>query len=145
MISKSRKDYIEIIMQSSNHLLAIINDIVDISNIEANLVKIVKTSININSTLKSLCDQFLPEAGEKKIQLICETNVSDSDAIIITDSTKLSQILINLINNAIKFTHNGYVKVGCVVSDKFLEFNVSDTGIGISEEYHKKILIVFTR
>jgi PAS domain S-box-containing protein len=137
--TQSRKEYIEVIIQSSNHLLAIISDIVDISNIEANLVKIVKNVININSVLKSLCDQFLPKASEKKIQLICETNVTDSDASIIADSTKITQILINLINNAIKFTDKGYVKVGCVLSDQFLQFQVSDTGIGISIEYHQKI------
>jgi PAS domain S-box-containing protein len=137
--AQSRMDYIEVIIQSSNHLLAIISDIVDISNIEANLIKIVKNDINLNSVLKSLCEQFIPKAGEKKIQLICESNVPDSDAIIITDSTKLSQILLNLINNAIKFTDKGYVKVGCLRRGQFLEFNVSDTGIGISEEYHQKI------
>lgn len=137
--TQSRKDYIEVIMQSSNHLLSIISDIVDISNIEANLVKIVKNDININLVLKSLCDQYLPKAIEKKIQLICKTNVPDSDAFIVTDSIKLTQILINLINNGIKFTDNGYVKVGCVLIDRFLEFHVSDTGIGISEEYHKRI------
>lgn len=137
--AQSRKDYIEVIMQSSNHLLAIISDIVDISNIEANLVKIVKNEINLNSTLKSLYEQFLPKTGEKKIQLICESDVPDSDAFIVTDSTKLNQILINLIDNAIKFTDKGYVKVGYVVKDKFLEFHVSDTGIGIPEEFHQKI------
>jgi len=137
--SRLRKDYLEIIMQSSNHLLAIITDIVDISNIEANLVKIVKSGININTLLRSLCNRFLPKADEKKIQLIFESNVPDSDANIVTDSTKLSQIVINLINNAIKFTHNGYVKVNCVIAGKFLEFNVSDTGIGIRKDHHQKI------
>ena len=134
-----RKDYIDIITQSSNHLLAIISDIVDISNIEADLVKIIKNEININSTLESLCNQFMPIADEKEINLVCETALSDSEALVLTDSTKLNQILINLINNAIKFTDKGYVKVGCVMTDKFLKFNVSDTGIGISEEYHQKI------
>lgn len=137
--SKVRNDYIEIIMQSSNYLLSIINDIVDISNIEANLVKTVKTSININTLLRSLCDRHIPKADEKKIQLIFETSVPDSDANILTDSAKLSQIINNLLNNAIKFTHIGYVKVSCVVSAKFLEFKVTDTGIGIGEEYHEKI------
>jgi len=136
---QSRMDYIEVIIQSSNHLLAIISDIVDISNIEANTVKIAKNGININSTFKSLYDQFLPKVSEKKIQLICESDVPDSDALIIADNTKLKQILINLINNAIKFTDKGYVKVGCVLRDKFLEFCVSDTGIGIGEEYHHRI------
>jgi len=137
--AQSRKDYIEVITQSSNHLLAIISDIVDISNIEANLVKIGKNKANVNSTLQSLCDQFIPKANEKKIKLVCETALSDSDALVLTDSTKLNQILINLINNAIKFTDKGYVKVGCVLTDKFLEFSVSDTGIGIPAEYHAKI------
>jgi PAS domain S-box-containing protein len=137
--TQSRKDYIEVIMQSSNHLLAIISDIVDISNIEANLVKIEKNKTNVNSTLQSLCDQFIPKTNEKKIKLVCETALSDSDALVLTDSTKLNQILINLINNAIKFTDKGYVKVGCVLTDKFLEFSVSDTGIGIPAEYHAKI------
>ena len=136
---QSRMDYIEVIIQSSNHLLAIISDIVDISNIEANIVKIAKNGININSTFKSLYDQFLPKVSEKKIQLICESDVPDSDALIIADNTKLKQILINLINNAIKFTDKGYVKVGCVLRDKFLEFCVSDTGIGIGEEYYQRI------
>ena len=136
---QSRMDYIEVIIQSSNHLLAIISDIVDISNIEANIVKIAKNGININSTFKSLYDQFLPKVSEKKIQLICESDIPDSDALIVTDNTKLKQILINLINNAIKFTDKGYVKVGCVLRDKFLEFCVSDTGIGIGEEYHHRI------
>ncbi|OFX41840.1 MAG: hypothetical protein A2X03_07835 [Bacteroidetes bacterium GWA2_40_15] len=137
--AQTRESYIEIIMQSSNNLLAIISDIVDISNIEANIVTIVKNEINFNSTLKLLCNQFLPGAGDKKIQLICETGVPDSDAFVITDNARLTQILSNLINNAIKFTDKGYVKVGCELRDKFLEFRVSDTGIGIPEEFHPKI------
>jgi CheY-like chemotaxis protein len=137
--AQSRKEYIDVIIQCSDHLLSIISDIVDISNIEANIVKISKNSININLVLKLICDQFLPKAGEKKLQLICDTQIEDSDALIITDSTKLTQILINLINNALKFTDDGFVKVGCVLTNKFLEFHVSDTGIGISEEHHLKI------
>jgi len=137
--SQTRESYIEVIMQSSNNLLAIISDIVDISNIEANIVKIVKNEINFNSTLKSLRNQFLPIAGDKKIQFICETGVPDSDAFVITDNARLTQILSNLINNAIKFTDKGYVKVGCELRNKFLEFRVSDTGIGIPEEFHQKI------
>jgi CheY-like chemotaxis protein len=126
-------------MQSSNHLLEIITDIVDISNIEANLIKITKTGINFKSTLKSLCNQISPKASEKKIELVCETEVPDSEANIVTDSTKLTQVLANLMNNAIKFTDKGYVKVSCNKRDNMLEFCVSDTGIGIPEKYHQKI------
>ena len=136
---QSSKDYIEVIMQSSNHLLAIISDIVDISNIEANLVKIVKNEININSTLQSLCNQFIPKANEKKIQLACETTLSDTDALVLTDSTKLNQILINLISNALKFTDKGSINIGYKVKLDFLEFCVSDTGLGIPQKYHIRI------
>jgi len=136
---KTRKSYIEVIMQSSNHLLAIITDIVDISNIEANLIKTYKNEVSINTTLKSLCNQFIPKAAEKKINIICETGLSDSDALVLTDNTKLSQILSNLMSNALKFTDKGTIKIGYKLEGNFLEFCVSDTGIGISPEHHARI------
>ncbi len=136
---KTRGSYIEVIMQSSNHLLSIITDIVDISNIEANLIKTYKNEISVNKILKSLCNQFLPKADEKKISLTCETGLSDSDALILADNTKLNQILSNLISNALKFTDKGQIKVCYTLKDNFLEFCVSDSGIGISPEHHARI------
>ena len=130
---------IETITQSSNQLLAIISDIVDISNIEADLVKTVKTVIDVNITFDNICNQFLPKAGEKKIKLLWESELSGSDALIFTDKTKLTQILSNLMNNALKFTHEGSVKAKCKKTDNFLEFSVSDTGIGIPAEHHARI------
>ena len=137
--AQSQKDFIKMIMQGSNHLLSIISDIIDISNIEANIVKVSKNEINVNSLIKSICNQFLPIAATNNIQLTCETGVPDSGSLIITDSTKLTQILNNLISNALKFTDKGHVEFGCVVRDKFLELHVSDTGIGIREEDYQKI------
>jgi PAS domain S-box-containing protein len=137
--SQSRKSYIDVIMQSSNHLLSIITDIVDISNIEANLIKIVKSELNVNSTLKSLCGQFLPKANEKNIQLAWETIIPDSNALILTDRTKFTQILSNLVSNALKFTDKGSVKLSYCLKDNFLEFSVADTGIGIAPQFHEKI------
>jgi len=134
-----RKSYIDVIMQSSNHLLSIITDIVDISNIEANLIKTVKNEINLNSLIESLCQQFFPKASEKKIVLDCETSLSDSDALVLADRTKLTQILSNLISNALKFTDKGSVKVLCRLQDNFLEFSVADTGIGIDQQYHERV------
>jgi PAS domain S-box-containing protein len=136
---KTRESYIEIIMQSSNHLLSIITDIVDISNIEANLIKTYKNGISVNKILKSLCSQFIPKADEKKINLICETGLSDSDALILTDNTKLTQILSNMLSNALKFTDKGTIKLCYKLKDNFLEFCVSDSGIGIAAEYHSRI------
>ena len=136
---KTRKSYIEVIMQSSNHLLSIITDIVDISNIEANLIKTYKNEVPINTTIKSLFNQFIPKAAEKKIDMIWEPGLSDYDALILTDKSKLSQIISNLISNAIKFTDKGTIKIGYKLVENFLEFCVSDTGIGISPEHHARI------
>jgi hypothetical protein len=136
---KTRKSYIELIIQSSNHLLSIITDIVDISNIEANLIKTYKNEVPINTTIRSLCNQFVQKAAEKKIDMICEPGLSDYDALILTDKSKLSQILSNLISNAIKFTDKGTIKMKYKLVGNFLEFCVSDTGIGISLDHHARI------
>jgi PAS domain S-box-containing protein len=139
LTERSRDEYIEVIMKSSDHLLSIITDIVDISNIEANLIKTIKNEISVNSILNSLCNQFIPTAMEKNILMSCENGLSDSESIVLTDSTKLTQILSNLISNALKFTGEGYIKLSYKVLGEFIEFCVSDTGIGIPGEYHEKI------
>jgi PAS domain S-box-containing protein len=135
----TRQTYIEMIMQGSNHLLSIISDIMDISNIEANLAKIAKNETSVNSVLKSLYTQFLPKANEKSINFFCKNGLSDADALIITDSTKLNQILSNLLSNAFKFTDTGSVNLGYEKEGSFLKFSVTDTGIGIQQEFHEKI------
>jgi PAS domain S-box-containing protein len=137
--SVTQQAYIETIMQSSNHLLAIISDIVDISNIEANLVKTSKNEIDINSFLKSLCNQFQPKALEKGIKLDCESGLENSESLIIADSTKLTQVISNLINNALKFTDKGSVILYLKKVENILHFSVTDTGIGIPHDYHERI------
>jgi PAS domain S-box-containing protein len=139
----TRESYIEIIIQSSNNLLTIITDIIDISNIEANLIRITKNEINLNSNLQDLCDRFTPLANEKNLELICKTSLSFEDAFILTDNTKLLQILTNFIDNAFKFTQKGHISLEYKVKADFLEFCVSDTGMGIPKEYHKKIFEPF--
>ena len=137
--NQSRKSYIDTILQSSDHLVSIIMDIVDISNIEANIIKTLKNEISINSILTSLCNQFTPKANEKKIKLVCEPGLMDSESIILCDGNKLTQILSNLVGNALKFTDNGIIKLSYTLKDDFLEFCVVDTGIGVPSEFHKKI------
>jgi PAS domain S-box-containing protein len=136
---QTRQSYTEVIMQSSNQLLSIISDIVDISNIEADLVKLVKSEVNLNSVLKKLFNQFKIKADEKKLGLTYITDLPDSEASIMTDSTKLIQIISNLLSNAFKFTSKGFVKFGYTVKNDHLEFFVSDSGIGIPVEYHSKV------
>ena len=137
--AESRKSYTDVIMQSSNHLLSIITDIVDISNIEANLVKINKTEVNLNSILRILHAQFVPKADEKNLAFTYETELDDEDAMFLVDNSKLGQVLSNLVSNAIKFTNEGEIKLEYKVRGNSLEFCVSDTGIGIAPEFHNRV------
>jgi len=134
-----RQQYIDIIFQSGSQLLSIINDIVDIANVESGQAKVNLREVNLNLILKSLNEQFSISGKQNNISIGLKTALTDDGSTIVTDSTKLVQILSNLINNAIKFTKNGKIDFGYTLKDRFLEFFVKDTGIGISEEYHSLI------
>jgi PAS domain S-box-containing protein len=136
---EDRRQYIDIIFQSGSQLLSIINDIVDIANVESGQAKVNLTEVNLNSTLRSLNDQFSIYGKQNFVSIHLKTTLSDNDSKIVTDNTKLVQILSNLINNAIKFTKNGQIDFGYTLKDKYIEFFVSDTGIGIPPEYHSRI------
>ena len=135
----SRKQFINIIYQSTNQLLAIITDIVDISNIETNQVKLSFSEFNINQVIKDLYDHNKLNADKQKLLLHYETKLPDDKAFIKTDKTKLIQIISNLLNNSFKFTRQGTVQFGYLVKDSVLEFFVRDTGIGVPAEKKLKI------
>jgi PAS domain S-box-containing protein len=131
--------YIDIIFQSGSQLLSIINDIVDIANVESGQAKVNITAINLNSMMKRLYEQFSIIAKTNNVSINLKATLPDEGSDILTDNTKLIQILSNLINNAVKFTKSGRIDYGYAVKDKFLEFFVKDTGIGISPENHSRI------
>ncbi len=132
-------DYTTIISNSSHQLLSIITDIIHIATIEAGQEKVVEKEMNLNYLLNTLYLQFEAVAKPKGIRLIIETPLDDSESDLITDETKLSEILTNLINNALKFTKKGTVTISYTVINTFLEFSVKDTGIGIPAGMHEKI------
>jgi len=137
--------YIDIIQKSSNHLLALINDIIDISKIEAGEVKMNISRLNPSSILKELADSFAYDQrllSKPNVRFINNSRFSMLHHIK-ADRVRLMQVLINLITNAIKFTMEGSIEFGYdIQSDGFVRFYVRDTGIGISEESQK---IVFER
>jgi PAS domain S-box-containing protein len=134
-----RIQYVDIIFQSSNQLLSIINDIVDIANVESGQVRINFREMNLNEALRNLNEQFIYKERENHVQIHLTTGLPDEKSIIRTDGTKVIQILSNLINNSLKFTKTGRIDFGYTVQDSFLEFTVRDTGIGIKPEHLDKI------
>lgn len=136
---ETQSSYTGIIMQSSNQLLNIVSDIIEISNIEAGLIKLNKRETNLNSVIKECYARFRREAEVKGIGFSYETVLSDSDSVIITDESKLVQVVSHLINNAVKFTSAGQIIFGYKHKNEQIEFFVSDTGIGIPQEHHSRI------
>jgi PAS domain S-box-containing protein len=134
-----RQQYADIILQSGRQLLSIITDIVDVANIESGQVRINMNEINLNSSLRSLYEQFSYNEKKNHVFINLKTALSDEAAFVLTDSTKLIQILSNIINNSIKFTRKGEIDFGYNMKDNFLEFFVRDTGIGIPPDHLDKI------
>ncbi len=133
------KHYTEIITQSSHQLLSIITDIVNLSTIEAGNEKIQAGALNINSVCHLVYELFFQKANHKEIAISYQTAVPDSEAVIISDETKLTQILTNLLSNAVKFTNHGSVEFGYILNNETVEFYVRDTGIGIPAEKREDI------
>jgi len=134
-----KNQYIDIIFQSGNQLLLIINDIVDLAGIESGQVKIKIGKVNINSVLRDMSEQYAYKVKAQNIRLILNAPLPDEKSEILTDRTRLIQIISNLLTNAFKFTKTGKIVFGYELKNGFLELFVSDTGIGIPQEYHSLI------
>lgn len=136
---EGRRQYIDIIYQSSNQLLSIITDIVDISNIETGQVRISRASVNLNTMVRHLYDQYRMRAQQQGLVLSFTNHLDDKEAVVLTDETKVIQVFSNLLNNALRFTRTGRIELGYVVRGEMVEFFVSDTGIGIAPENQEKV------
>ena len=137
--SDDRLYYGEIINQSSENLLSIIADIINIATIEAGQNIITEKKVDLYSVCDKLYKQFSLRAQGRNNTLVCNFALSDEETNVITDEPKLFQVLNNLIGNALKFTERGSVSFGCRVNGNSLEFAVEDTGIGIAPEMHHEI------
>jgi len=131
---ENQQEFIEVIEQSGQRMLNIINDLIDISKIEAGETILRIRETNVNKMLRELHLFFMPEVNQKNIYLDYHCDLSDDESNIETDITKLNQILTNLIKNAVKFTDKGSIKFGYKHKDKMLEFYIADTGPGIPQE-----------
>jgi len=147
--NKSRLEYAEYISNSSDLLLKIINDILDIAKIESGQLKIAYSNFNLNSLMNKIGVQASEMKKNKKkehIEIRVLKYYEDTDLYINSDPYRLEQVLINLVNNAIKFTAAGVVELGYrITENNMLEFFVKDTGIGIPVEKKQMIFERFTQ
>jgi signal transduction histidine kinase/ActR/RegA family two-component response regulator/HPt (histidine-containing phosphotransfer) domain-containing protein len=143
-LTTEQREYLDLVKLSADHLLSVINDILDFSKIEAGKLQLEYRAFTLRSTLEALLKPFALRAREKGLQLLCEV-ASLVPTRLIGDATRLRQVLVNLLGNAIKFTSQGEVRlnvnVECETDEEAqLHFAVSDTGIGIPAD---KLRIVF--
>lgn len=137
---KDMHRYIEIILKSGKRMLNIINDLIDISKIEAGQIEIKEEIVCISDVLDEIDAFFSPEAELKSLIFKINKDKSIDKITGYTDRNKLVQIISNLVKNALKFTFKGEIELGCKVINKLSDFNlileffVRDTGIGIPEE-----------
>jgi PAS domain S-box-containing protein len=148
-VDEIQKQYLETVNQSAQTLLSVVNDILDISKIEAGKLILEHSKTNLNFIINDSIDMMKYTAHQKNLELIVSID-NEVDCAIWTDEIRLKQILQNLLNNAIKFTLKGEIEIK-VVSKKITEtaskylFSIRDTGIGIKEENKELILEAFSQ
>jgi len=136
---EQKRSFAENISLSGNGLLAIINDIMDLSKIETGQVQVNKSRFIINQLIRDIQREYSFKAFQKGIELRIDPFNPVEEIFIKSDENKLRQVLINFVSNALKFTENGFIEIGIRDKGDNVYVQVKDTGIGIPEEYHDKV------
>ena len=140
--SNQQKEYLRIIEKSGARMLNIINEIMDISKIEAGMIIPEIKEFDLNEQIEYVYNFFKPEANAKGIELFIKNSLPAKEAVLLSDREKLNAVLINLVKNAIKYTDKGSIEFGFNKKDDFLEYYVKDTGIGIHKD---RLDVIFER
>ena len=142
-LNAKQEEYINDIKVSGTHLLGMINEVLDMSKIEANAMKIVKSTFPISRALTEVCNILLPLANKKNIHI---NAAMQYDFEVFADYQKIQQILYNLVSNAIKYSpENDEIEIAAVHNDKGFKLAVHDNGMGIDPKYHGKIFAKFVQ
>ncbi len=135
------------ILSNSEKLIGIITDVIEISQIQANQIKVKFYEFDVILFITKITDSFKAKAKEKNIELLLKFDIPLNQYFIVSDKDKLERIIIHLIDNAIKFTLKGSIEISCIIIDSqdltSVQISVSDTGIGISSEMQKIIFEPF--
>ena len=140
-----KKTYQEVVINSSNQLLDIINNILSVSSIESGKAVLIEERLNINEMFNSLIPAYDIKAKDEGIKLITNLSLKDKEGELVADWKKVKQVLVNLLDNAFKFTKKGKITVGYNLRSDFIVFYVKDTGIGIKSEYQQNIFERFNK
>ncbi|WP_042206213.1 PAS domain-containing hybrid sensor histidine kinase/response regulator [Paenibacillus durus] len=149
-LDEEQRGYAEIISQSGESLLHILNEVLDFSKIEAGMMTLELKEVDLRSVLQGVSDLFYPKVADKRLNLSYDMDPDLPDTLI-TDEARLRQILVNLVGNAVKFTNSGSidieVKLGAVRNPSriIVLFTVKDTGIGIPEDRQGQLFQSFTQ
>jgi PAS domain S-box-containing protein len=144
-INEEQKEYVKIIYSSSDNLLNILNDILDLSKIEAGMMEVEEVAYNLPQVIDDLKKLYSPITEEKGLGDIKISYEGDMPEAIMGDMSKISQVLRNLVNNAIKFTDKGGIQVHTKFKGDMLKISVIDTGCGIPQDRQEKIFEKFTQ
>ncbi|WP_457573064.1 transporter substrate-binding domain-containing protein [Desulfolithobacter sp.] len=136
-----QKKQLKMVQGSARHLLQLINDVLDISKIEAGEVTLSRTSFSLREMIDQVAASLMPLAHQKGLSL--EVDVDPGVERIFSDERRVRQVLLNLVNNAIKFTDRGTVRIECVLDGEWIKIRVTDTGIGIKEEDLERLFVPF--
>lgn len=129
--SEEQEYYLDIIEKSGQRLMNTVNDIIEVSKVEAGISTVELKETDINQMIRDLVGFFEPEAENKDLTLTLDQQLPESSKTIFTDESKLESIITNFIKNAIKYTDTGQIHVGCSLKEDNLEFYVKDTGVGV--------------
>ena len=148
-LTPEQREYLETVKMSGDSLLTVINDILDFSKIEAGKIDLEAIDFNLRESLEATLKTLALRADEKGLELLCEV-APEVPEIVRGDSSRLRQIVVNLVGNAIKFTDKGEIAVKVEVESKegldyVCRFTVADTGIGIPEDKRESIFEPFTQ
>ena len=137
-LNTEQTEYVKQLKLSSEVLLSLVNDILDFAKLHTDQISIEEISFNPILLLENTASLVSLDASEKGIELFTDIDYSLYPEIS-GDPTRIRQIILNLLKNAVKFTEKGYVKIKMQKISDFLEFSVTDTGIGIKPEYKEKL------
>jgi signal transduction histidine kinase/CheY-like chemotaxis protein len=148
-LTAEQREYLETVKLSADGLLALINDVLDFSKIEAERVDLESIDFDLRGLMEESLKTLAVRADEKDLELLCEVDPGVPETVH-GDPSRLRQILLNLVGNAVKFTHRGEVVVSVVSDEKvddeyLLHFTVADTGIGVPEEKRQVIFSPFAQ